>query len=176
MRSRGQLGQWDTSEYDWLEGHGEKLYLIAMIDDGRIGIYGWAMGGYVSPRVAAIDGRVKACVSMPVRYKLEDWDGLGNAATTAYRHLFGDVSYEEGREIAAKFTLDGVLTQVKCPYLVVHGGRGFAVPQEEADQAVREAGDLAKLVVYDEGDHLCLNVRHESWPLMMDWFAEQLAK
>jgi hypothetical protein len=27
------LVQWDTSEHDWLEGRGEKLYLIAMIDD-----------------------------------------------------------------------------------------------------------------------------------------------
>jgi hypothetical protein len=25
--------QWDTSEHDWLEGRGEELYLIAMIDD-----------------------------------------------------------------------------------------------------------------------------------------------
>jgi Integrase core domain len=33
-RSRfGEMVQWDTSEHDWLEGRGEKLYLIAMIDD-----------------------------------------------------------------------------------------------------------------------------------------------
>jgi hypothetical protein len=33
-RSRfGKLIQWDTSEHDWLEGRGEKLYLIAMIAD-----------------------------------------------------------------------------------------------------------------------------------------------
>ena len=33
-RSRfGELVQWDTSEHDWLEGRGEWLYLIAMIDD-----------------------------------------------------------------------------------------------------------------------------------------------
>ncbi len=31
--SRGELIQWDTSEHDWLEGRGEKLYLIHMIDD-----------------------------------------------------------------------------------------------------------------------------------------------
>jgi Integrase core domain len=31
--SRGELVQWDTSEHDWLEGRGEKLYLIHMIDD-----------------------------------------------------------------------------------------------------------------------------------------------
>jgi transposase len=33
-RSRfGELIQWDTSDHDWLEGRGEKLYLIVMIDD-----------------------------------------------------------------------------------------------------------------------------------------------
>src|SRR5260370_17242791 len=33
-RSRfGELVQWDTSEHDWLEGRGEKLYCILMIDD-----------------------------------------------------------------------------------------------------------------------------------------------
>ena len=29
----GEWVQWDTSEHDWLEGRGEKLYLIGMIDD-----------------------------------------------------------------------------------------------------------------------------------------------
>jgi len=33
-RSRfGELVQWDTSDHDWLESRGERLYLIAMIDD-----------------------------------------------------------------------------------------------------------------------------------------------
>ena len=33
-RSRfGELVQWDTSTHDWLEGRGEELYLIAMVDD-----------------------------------------------------------------------------------------------------------------------------------------------
>ena len=32
-RQRGELVQWDTSEHDWLEGRGPKLYLTAMIDD-----------------------------------------------------------------------------------------------------------------------------------------------
>jgi transposase len=29
----GELVQWDTSEHDWLEGRGPRIYLIAMIDD-----------------------------------------------------------------------------------------------------------------------------------------------
>ena len=31
--SRGELVQWDTSGHDWLEGRGERFYLIHMIDD-----------------------------------------------------------------------------------------------------------------------------------------------
>ena len=39
-RSRlGDLVQWDTSEHDWLEGRGERLYLIAMIDDATSRLY-----------------------------------------------------------------------------------------------------------------------------------------
>src|SRR2546425_2936267 len=30
---RGELVQWDTSEHDWLEGRGPRLYLVAMLDD-----------------------------------------------------------------------------------------------------------------------------------------------
>jgi len=35
----GELVQWDTSEHDWLEGRGEKLYLIHMIDDATSELY-----------------------------------------------------------------------------------------------------------------------------------------
>ncbi len=31
----------DTSEHDWLEGRGEKLYLIAMIDDATSRLFAW---------------------------------------------------------------------------------------------------------------------------------------
>ena len=151
-------------------------YLVGRqeINAGRIGVYGAAMGGYFAPRVAAIDKRVKACVSMPVRYALPDWDALGKLQTEPYQHTFGDVSYQEGKQIAAQFTLEGVLPKVRCPYLIIHGGSGDIVGQGEADRAARECGGSAKLVVYEEGDHLCMNIRHKSWPLMMDWFAEQL--
>ena len=39
-RSRlGELVQWDTSEHQWLEGRGPKLYLISMIDDATSRIH-----------------------------------------------------------------------------------------------------------------------------------------
>jgi transposase len=39
-RARGELVQWDTSQHDWLEGRGEKLYLIHMIDDATSELLG----------------------------------------------------------------------------------------------------------------------------------------
>lgn len=38
--SRGELVQWDTSDHDWLEGRGERLYLIHMIDDATSQLLG----------------------------------------------------------------------------------------------------------------------------------------
>jgi transposase len=35
----GELVQWDTSDHDWLEGRGERLYLIAMIDDATSRVF-----------------------------------------------------------------------------------------------------------------------------------------
>ena len=39
-RSRnGELVQWDTSTHDWLEGRGERVYLVSMIDDATSRLY-----------------------------------------------------------------------------------------------------------------------------------------
>lgn len=145
------------------------------VDAERIGICGWAMGGYFAPRAAATDSRIRACVSMPVRYGLESWDSLGPMQTDAYRYLFGQVSFEEGRAIGSAFTLAGFLPRLRCPYLILHGEQGDTVEREVPERAAREAGTNTRLVVFEDGDHLCLNIRYKSWPIMMDWMAEQLA-
>ena len=36
----GELVQWDTSDHDWLEGRGERIYLIGMIDDATSRAWG----------------------------------------------------------------------------------------------------------------------------------------
>ena len=40
----GELIQWDTSEHDWLEGRGEKIYLISMIDDATSRLFARFVG------------------------------------------------------------------------------------------------------------------------------------
>jgi transposase len=44
-RSRcGELVQWDTSVHDWLEGRGESIYLISMIDDATSRLFARFVG------------------------------------------------------------------------------------------------------------------------------------
>ncbi|HEX4580795.1 MAG TPA: ISNCY family transposase [Acidobacteriaceae bacterium] len=44
-RSRcGELVQWDTSMHDWLEGRGEQIYLISMIDDATSRLFARFVG------------------------------------------------------------------------------------------------------------------------------------
>jgi hypothetical protein len=41
---RGELVQWDTSQHDWLEGRGPRLYLVALIDDATSRAYARFVG------------------------------------------------------------------------------------------------------------------------------------
>jgi hypothetical protein len=68
-RSRfGELVQWDTSEHDWLEGRGERMYLIALIDDATSRAIGrFVEGDSTEANMAALElwlrryGRMQAC-------------------------------------------------------------------------------------------------------------------
>ena len=48
--ARRELVQWDTSIHDWLEGRGETMYLIHMIDDATSELTGDASSGTIPPR------------------------------------------------------------------------------------------------------------------------------
>src|SRR5207248_2789392 len=58
----GELVQWDTSEHAWLEGRGEKLYLIAMLDDAtsraraRLVRHPWTRRGIAAAPITSTSG------------------------------------------------------------------------------------------------------------------------
>jgi len=53
----GELVQWDTSTHDWLEGRGEQMYLISMIDDATSRLVRASCGTTPAPRTCACCGR-----------------------------------------------------------------------------------------------------------------------
>jgi pimeloyl-ACP methyl ester carboxylesterase len=82
-------------------------------------------------------------------------------------------SQEQARDIANKMTLEGVLSNLVQPLLVIFGKQDRLVPFEQAERVVREA-PRAELVMIEEGNHVCNNFPYLYQPLAGDWMAEQL--
>lgn len=144
------------------------------IDGERIGIWGRSFGGYAAPR-AAIDPRIKACISIGGFYSMTNfWDRMPYAVQDTLRFAFGDETVEAAAETAKLYTLEGSLAKITCPLLVVHSGLDTICPVEESQLMIDEAGADAELVVYPEGNHVCDNIPFKSRPLMADWMAEKL--
>ena len=144
------------------------------LDLGRIGLMGISMGGIYGPRAAAKEKRLRAIVALAGPYDLSEcWSALNPLTKAGY--VFYTHSRDEGEafERSKALTLRGVLKDVTCPLLVIHGGKDRLFPPEQAERIVHEAPN-ATLLLYPEGNHVCNNIPYKYRPAMADWMAEQL--
>lgn len=146
-----------------------------MVDADRIVVYGRSMGGYLAPRAAAFEPRIKAVVSAGGIYDLSYWDRLPEHVKHNFRHAWGLATLDEARARAPKVSLEGIASQVACPFLIIHSGQDKAFPPEGAYRMADEAGGPTQLVIYDEGTHVCDNITYKYRPLVADWACEQLS-
>ena len=140
-----------------------------------LGIAGVSMGGYYAARSAAQDHRIRAVVTVGGPYEV----GSGFAARpdisrAAFKQYSGASSFERAQEIADQFTLEGVIGKLTSPFLVIFGRLDRLVSYKQAERVVAEAPN-AKLVMFDEGNHVCNNMPYRYQPLAGDWMAEQLS-
>jgi len=144
------------------------------LDPERIGLVGISMGGIYGPRAAAKEKRLRAIVALAGPYDLaECWAGLN--ALTKGGYVFYTKSRDEAEafERAKALTLRGVLGEVRCPLLVIHGGKDRLFPPEQAERIVSEAPN-ATLLLYPEGNHVCNNIPYKYRPAMADWMSDRL--
>jgi 2,6-dihydroxypseudooxynicotine hydrolase len=140
----------------------------------RVGLVGVSMGGIYGPRAAAKEKRLRALVALAGPFDLSECWAQLNPLTRA-----GYVFYTKSRDEAEAFersktlTLRGVLLDVSCPLLVVHGGKDRLFPPEQAERIVREAPN-GTLLLYPEGNHVCNNIPYKYRPAMADWMRERL--
>jgi dipeptidyl aminopeptidase/acylaminoacyl peptidase len=147
----------------------------AGVDLGRIGLMGISMGGIYGPYAAAKEKRITALVALAGPYDLSAcWAALNPLTKGGYRFYTKSRDEAEAFEKAKELTLAGVLEQVRCPMLVIHGGKDRLFPPEQAERIVREAPN-ATLLLYPEGNHVCNNIPYKYRPAMADWMRERLA-
>ena len=146
------------------------------LDLGRVGLMGISMGGIYGPRAAAREKRLCAIVALAGPYDLSEcWSALNPLTKGGYVFYTQSRDEAEAFERSKALTLRGVLKDVTCPLLVIHGGKDRLFPPEQAERIVREAPD-ATLLLYPEGNHVCNNIPYKYRPAMADWLAERLGR
>jgi 2,6-dihydroxypseudooxynicotine hydrolase len=145
------------------------------VDLDRVGLMGISMGGIYGPRAAAKEKRLRALVALAGPYDLSEcWSQLNPLTKGGYVFYTKSRDEAEAFEKSKRLSLRGVLKDVSCPLLVIHGGKDRLFPPEQAERIVREAPN-ATLLLYPEGNHVCNNIPYKYRPAMADWMREHLS-
>ena len=140
------------------------------IDTDRVGIAGVGLGGYYATRSAAFEPRIKAVGVIGGPYTLTL---RGEHTVRKFMHSAGLADEAEARRHAARFTLEGVVSKVRQPYLVQHGKLDAGMPWEDAARKAQEA-PRGELVLYPEGKTACYTVDQIAKPYLADWMNDRL--
>jgi 2,6-dihydroxypseudooxynicotine hydrolase len=144
------------------------------INSRRIGLLGHSMGGHLAARGASREHRLAAAVVLAGFFERGDWGKVRMFSRAGLQHLFGLGSEAEAREIAGKLTLADVAGDIRCPLLIVHGGKDTIVPAEDAHRLAELTTCPTDLIIFPEGNHACNNIVYKVRPTVSDWLADQL--
>jgi dienelactone hydrolase len=175
-----------TAAYEWLAARKE-------IDPARIGVMAISLGGYYAPRAASLEPRFACCIAWGAQWDYEaTWrarfaklaaSGVPSLSVPP-QHLMwilGVPTQEAALAKLAGFKLDGIVQQMRCPFLMVHGEGDEQIPLAIAQQcfaAVGSANKTFRLFTREEGgyhhcqiDNVTIGV-HAMW----DWIEDVLVR
>ncbi len=147
------------------------------INANRVGMMGVSLGGYYAPRAAAFEPRVKATIANAGSYNfLSHFDRLPQLTRAAFTHRTGSANEEETRTKLAPFDLNGIMEKITTPLLVIMGRRDRLIPPEDGERMVQEAGAVAELWMFEDGNHVNNNIVYKHRPQQADWMREKLSR
>jgi dipeptidyl aminopeptidase/acylaminoacyl peptidase len=159
---------------DWLEKRSD-------VDAKRIAVSGSSLGGYYSARAGSKEHRLAACISHGAIWDVEQRfrdRGENHALAGHMKWVLGANSMAEAIEKAKPFKLEGVLSEMQCPYLVLHGGHdvlGVENSKTVYEYAKRHGVNVTLRLTSEEetGAEHC---QHDNptlgQELMIDWLAD----
>jgi pimeloyl-ACP methyl ester carboxylesterase len=153
------------------------------IDINKIALCGSSLGGYYAARAASLEPRLAACISHGAIWELaphlegrgDDWGLAGH-----FKWVVGAKSMKEAQQKVSSFRLEGVLENMKCPYLIVHGGHdvlGVEQAKIVRDYARSNGVDVTFYLVSEEetgADHCQHDNPTFGQEIIGDWLAERL--
>lgn len=151
----------------------------------RIGLIGESFAGYLVPRTAAYEPRIRAAAVWSPIY---EWnlEPLWNVAPAAFKdhlmRLFGARDAETLFEKAKAYSLSGVADKIACPIFLLQGSEDWIIhrPIEAALRIARECKGrvTVRIIERDEGVagvcHCQKDNLHVAHLVTFNWFAQHL--
>ncbi len=158
-----------SAAVDWLVEH-------PRIQAKAIGLWGGSFAGYLVVRAAAFDKRVAACVENcgPFDISYYRWDDT--LRLRRFNYLWGTKNAAEAKNLAEQVTLKGIIQNVECPLLIIHGKADPVTPYQEAEKMFEAARCSKEIWLFDEANHLCHNLHHIVRPMTADWLRQKLVE
>ena len=173
---QGEVWEKMPGRVDWEKAGSAVVDFVrtrADLDSDRIVALGVSLGGYLAPRCAAFDPRIKAVAGIGGRFDQEDRDLTDELHGPRFLHYWNVATVAEAVPLMKASTLEGIIQKLDRPLLVVHGKRDNIATPDNAHKMVERA-PKATWVLYDEGNHVCNNIPHLYRPLVADWLVDQI--
>lgn len=173
---------WASKVVDYLETRSD-------VDPKKIGCEGVSLGGYYCPRAVAFEPRFACGVVWGANH---DWRDVqkkrlereGSFPVPHYwehvQWVWGAKDRDEFFQIAENVHLDGVVENIKVPFLVTHGGKDSQIPlhwaQRTYDQLINSPKRELKIFTEREGgvQHSSFDNSANAGAFIADWVAENL--
>lgn len=158
------------------------------IDPERIGVMAVSLGGYYAPRCASMEHRFKACIAWGAIWDYHaTWkkriDAKFRASMSVPGHhiswILGVDTLAEALDKLEPFKLDGVVQQMRYPFLLTHGADDEQIPMEDAEALYNACGSADKTLrvfTTEEGgaQHCQRDYPNIGITTMFDWLVEKL--
>ena len=167
MKMRVDFEVTASAAIDWLLGRAD-------VDGTRVGICGVSLGGYLAPRCAAFEPRLRAVASCGGLHSLEDRALVSAFHLRRWIHIWGAKDEADVRRLSKGATLAGAAKNIRAPLLVVHGDKDNLIPPADPYRTYEQASGPKRWVCYPEGNHVCNNIIYKYRPLVADFMADHL--
>ena len=146
------------------------------IDANRIGAYGWSMGSYWVPRIAAHDPRLKAIVGAMGVYGQKDtiFKFSKPAYRANYMYMANIRDEAEFDAMAAQMTLMPLAEKIRCPTLLAMGEFDELCPLEDAEALFAALRCPKELWIYENETHTFGSRLPDFYLSVADWMRDAL--
>jgi len=144
------------------------------IDPARIGVLGRSTGGHWACAAAAVDARIKVAIAWGLIWHLRHFATLPPALKQRFMRAAQADSEAQAMDFFAPFDLDGVAERIRCPVMVVQGGKDVLAPADSTARLQAQARGGTKIVIYPDSGHCAHDKTYLSKPLMADFAARHL--